>query len=387
LCGLVGETPQLFPVLWGLWTLYLTRGDCHIARDLGEQLLRLARNTQDPALLLEAHVAFGMTLVSFGELTAARAHLEQGITLYDPQQYASHAFSYGQDPGAVCLSWVALVLWLLGYPEQALKRTHEALALARELTHPLSLAYALSIATVSHQHRREGQVALERAEETISLSLEQGFAFWLAGCTVLKGWSLAEQGQAAEGLGQLYQGLIAWQATGAGLFRSYGCALLAEVHEKVGQTAEGLDVLTTALTLAENNGERWEEAELYRLKGKLTLQQQPKVQSLKSKVSEKSRVGTAHHDGTVAEAARVGRAHPTGEEEAEACFLKAIEIARRQSAKSWELRTVMSLSRLWQQQGKKKEAHEMLAEIYGWFTEGFDTKDLQEAKALLEELG
>jgi hypothetical protein len=175
LCGLIGETPQLFRVLWGLWTLYLTRGDCRIARDLGEQLLRLARNTQDPASLLEAHVAFGITLVFFGELTAARTHLEQGITLYDPQQHGSLAL-YGQDPGAAGLSWAALALWLLGYPEQALQRMREALALARELTHPPSLAYVLCQAAVFHQLRREGQVARERAEETISLALEQGFA-------------------------------------------------------------------------------------------------------------------------------------------------------------------------------------------------------------------
>jgi predicted ATPase len=234
------------------------------------------------------------------------------------------------------------------------------------------LALALTFAAVSHQLRREGQVTLERAEETMRLSLEQGFALWLAAGSGLKGWALADQGQAAEGPTQLYQGLTAWQATGAGLLRPYGCALLTEVYEKGGQTAEGLDVLTAALTLVEDSGERWEEAELYRLKGTLTLQSQTGL----GQVSDKAQAGQDQAADT----------DPQAEAEAEACFHKAIEIARRQRAKSWELRAAMSLSRLWQQRGKKKEAHELLAEIYGWFTEGFDTADLKEAKALLEEL-
>src|SRR5262249_17433377 len=184
-----------------------------------------------------------------------------------------------------------------------------------------------------------------------------------------RGWALAEQGQGEDGLTQIRQGQAARRVVGAKLGRSHSLALQAEMYGKVGQAEEGLILLTDALVV----GERHYEAELYRLKGQLTLQQ-------------KSRVGNTHHAGTVGAAETVGGAHPT-EEEAEACFLKAIEIARKQQAKSLELRAVMSLSRLWQQQGKKEEARQMLAEIYGWFTEGFDTRDLQEAKALLEELG
>ena len=172
-----------------------------------------------------------------------------------------------------------------------------------------------------------------------------------------RGWALAMQGQGKEGIAQLHQGLAAWQATGTEMQRPHFLTLLAEAYGKVGEAEQGLAALVEALAQVEQTGERWYEAELYRLRGELTLAQSS-VQSLASSVQK----------------------------EAEECFSKAIEIARRQQAKSLELRAVMSLSRLWQQQGKRDEARQMLAEIYGWFTEGFDTKDLQEAKALLEEL-
>ncbi len=369
LCQQIGETPQLFAVLWGLWVFYFVRGELETARELGEQLFSLAQGVQNPALLLEAHVALGSTLFCLGELTPALAHLEQGIALYDPQQYGSHAFLYGQDPGMVCLSWAAWTLWLLGYPDQALKRSHEALTLVQTLSHPPSLAYALGCAAVVHQLCWEGQAAQERAQAVIALSREQGFAFWVAMGTVLGGWALAEQEQREEGIAQMRQGLTAWRDTGAEMSRPYFLALLAAAYGKAGQALEGLSVLTEALAGVHKNMERFCEAELHRLKGELTLQQS-KVQSPKSKVNiPQSAIRNPHLEA-----------------EAEACFVKAIDMARCQSAKSWELRAVMSLSRLWQRQGKKKKARKLLAEIYGWFTEGFATADLQEAKALLEEL-
>ncbi len=356
LCQQVGETPQLFWVLGGLWQFYLVRAEYQTARELGEQLLSLAQSVQDPALLLAAHRALGEPLFLLGELALARAHQEQGIALYNLQQHRSLAFLYGLDPGVMCLNHAANVLWLLGYPDQALKRSHEALILAQELSHPLSLAAALYFAAGLHQFRREGQLTQERAEAAITLSIEQGFSHWMEGGTILRGWVLAEQGQGEEGIAQIRQGLAAWRATGAELARPYFLALLAEAYGKGGQTEEGLNVLAEALTVVDKTGERFYEAELYRLKGTLTLQSE--VRGPRSEV----------------------------EREAEECFWKAIEIARRQQAKSLELRATMSLARLWQQQGKKAEAHELLSEIYHWFTEGFDTKDLQEAKALLEEL-
>jgi predicted ATPase len=211
-----------------------------------------------------------------------------------------------------------------------------------------------------HQHRREGQAAQERAEAAIRLAMEQGFAFWVAWGTALRGWALADQGHAEEGVAQVRWAMGAWQDTGAETGRTYYLGLLAEAYGKAGQADKGLAALADAPALVEKTGDRRWEAEVYRLTGQLTLQQ---WSGLRSQFSVTG---------------------PQGE--AEVCFLKAIEVARRQQAKSLELRAVMSLSRLWQSQGKTKEAHKLLSEVYHWFTEGFDTKDLQEAKTLLEEL-
>jgi predicted ATPase len=361
----LGETPQLFPALWGLQTFYIVRGEFHTARELAGQLMGLAQSVQDRDLLSRAHMALGWTLYWLGELTSARTHLEQAIALYDPQQHPRLTFGTA-DPRVECLSYASWTLWHLGYPDQALKRSQEALALAEELPHPFSLAYALGFAAVCHLHRREGQLARERAEAVMTLSTEQGFPYWLALGMVVRGRIRAEQGQAKESIAQMRQRQV-----------THFPVLLAEAYGKVGQVEEGLTLLTKALAVVDKTEMRVSEAELYRLRGELTLQ---KLQI------ENSRVGIAHHDVTAAEAGTVGGAHPTGEEEAEAYFLKAIEIARRQQAKSLELRAATSLSRLWQRQGKKAEARELLAPVYQWFTEGFDTKDLQEAKALLEEL-
>jgi len=299
----------------------------------------------------------GPTLSWLGELTLGRAHLEQGIALYDPQQHLSHAFLYGgHDSGTCCQAIVARILWLLGYPDQALRRFYEALTLAQKLSHPFSLANVLFLAAPVHQLRWEGQAAQERAEALVVLCNEQGFVQFLAGGTILQGWALAEQGQYEEGIAQIRQGLAAYQATGAELWRPYFLALLVEAYRKAGQNEEGLAVVAGALTMVDRTGERWYEAELYRLKAELTLQ--TKIHGREAEVQQ----------------------------EAEECFHKAIDVARRQSAKSLELRAATSLARLWQRQGKKAEAHCLLSKVYHWFTEGFDTADLQDAKMLLDEL-
>ena len=358
----IGETPQLFPVLRGLGGFYIARAEFQTAHKLGKQCLRLAQSVQDPALLLQAHYLLGATLFCLGEIAQARKHAEQGIALYNPKQHSSHAFLYGQDPGVACLFWTAWALWYLGYPDQALKKGHEAFVLAQELSHPYSLAVVLDLLAFLHQFRREEHTAQEQAEASITLSTERGFEFFLEMGTILQGWALAGQGQREEGIEQMRQGLASWQATGAELYRSYWLALLAEAYGKAGQTEEGLTVLAEALAVVNKNSERFYEAELYRLKGELLLMQAVGAGSIPDEF-----VGDA----------------PT---EAETCFRQAIDIARCQSAKSLELRAVISLSHLLQKQGKKQEARRMLAEIYGWFTEGFDTRDLKEAKALLDEL-
>jgi class 3 adenylate cyclase/predicted ATPase len=372
LCQQVGETPQLFPVLHGLWNFYVTGGELKAAHELGEQLLSLAQSLHDPTLLLEAHRALGETCFWLGEFVLAREQTTQSLVLYDPRQRRSLVLLYAEDPGVVCQGFAAWGLWFLGYPDQALHRQREALTLAHELSHPFSLAIALGHAAVLHQLRREGHLARERAEALITLSTEQGFPFWGAIGTIQCGWARAEQGQVEEGIAQIRQGMAAFGAIGAEANQPRFLALLAEAYGKAGQVEEGLAALAEALTVVDKTGERFYEAELYRIKGTLTLEARgwrlevspssSQAPSLKSQVSQ-----------AVAQ-------------EAEGYFLKAIEIARQQQAKSLELRAVMSLSRLWQQQGKQKEAHEMLSELYGWFTEGFDTKDLQEAKALLESL-
>jgi class 3 adenylate cyclase/predicted ATPase len=353
LCQQVGETPQHFPVLWGLWRFYNNRAEYQRARALGERLLSLAQQVHDAALLLEAHHALWATLLWSGEFASARAHLEQGSALYDPQQHHAHARLYGHDPGVCGLSCAALSLWSLGYPDQTLQSMREALTLAQALAHPPSLAPALDFATMLHQSRREQQATYERAEALMALATAQGFAQHLALATIMRGWVLAAQGQGAEGTAQLRQGLAAYQATGTERRRPYYLALLAEAYGSIGQTAEGLSLLAEALATVDRTGERGWAAELHRLQGELLLAQ----------AGERQRVS-----------------------EAEACLHQALDVARRQQAKSWELRAAMSLSRLWQQQGKRAEAYELLAPIYGWFTEGFDTADLQEAKALLEAL-
>jgi predicted ATPase len=234
------------------------------------------------------------------------------------------------------------------------------------------------------QYHREGRVAHERAEAQILLASEKGFPYWSALGAVWRGWALGGQGRIEEGMTQIRQSLAAYGDTGAALSRPHFLALLAEGYAGGGQVEEGLSVVEQALAAVHETGERYYEAELYRLKGEFTLAQSS-VQSLGSSVKKSPR-SKSKVQGPKLKVDSPQSAFRNPQSEAEACFLKAIEIARKQLAKSLELRAVMSLARLWQSQSKKKEAHEMLAEIYSWFTEGLDTKDLQEAKGLLAEL-
>jgi TOMM system kinase/cyclase fusion protein len=351
LCQQVNDPAQLFPVVRGLWNRYLMRAEHQQARELGEQLLSLAHGLHDPANLVEAHRVLGTVLWNRGELPLAHQHLERGIALYEPHQHRTLAFRYGADPGVVCRFYAAVVLWSRGYPQQARRRMEESLTLAQELSHPHSLAFVLVFAAILHRLCGEVQAAYARADAATRLAEEHGIAQWFAGGTILQGWAVAAQGQAAEGITQIHQGLAAWRAAWAEVLRPLWLALLAEAYAAGDDPASGLHGLAEALVLVEVTGERWYEAELCRLRGELLLQH--------------------------------GVAPPA---EAAGCFQRALDVARRQQAKSLELRAAMSLARLWQQQGKCVDARELLAPIYGWFTEGFDTADLQEAKALLDAL-
>ncbi len=200
LCQQVGETPELVPVLFGLWRFYLVRSQLHTAREFGETLLRLAQRTDDPALAVIAHYALGSTWFWLGALPAARLHLEEGIARYTPDQRRVLAFRMGQDPGVGCRANAATTLWLLGYPEQALARLHETLALAHELSHPPSLASARCWVAFVSQFRRDVPAVHEQAEAAVALSTERGFPLWVAGGTSLRGWALAMQGQGEAGM-------------------------------------------------------------------------------------------------------------------------------------------------------------------------------------------
>ena len=298
LCQQVGETPELVPVLFGLWRFYLVRPQLHTARELGETLLRLAQHADDPALTVLAHYTLGATWFWLGALPAARQHLEEGIARYTPDQRRALVFRMGHDPGVGCRAYAAWTLWLLGYPEQALARLHEALALAHELSHPFSLAFARCWAAYVYQFRRDVPAVHEQAEAAVALSTEQGFPLWAASGTSLRGWALAMQGQGEEGMAQVRQGIAAWRATGAALLVPYLCTMLADVSAHLGHTEDGLQALAEAHTLVEQQEERWWEAEICRLRGVLLLRQPGTPQA-----------------------------------EAEAWLQRALDVARRQEAK------------------------------------------------------
>jgi predicted ATPase len=280
----------------------------------------------------------------------------------------------GQDPGSPALAYTAETLWYRGYPDRALARVRHGLSVAQALAHPFSLAESLWTVALVHQLRREGQEAQVLAEAVLTLAHEHEFSYWLGPGTFLQGWALIERAaqsgtreQREAGLVQIKEGVAAVRAMGNELFVPLYLGAVAQGYMQGGQAEEGLKVIAEALVMVEKNGERWNEAELYRIKGELVLQSGVRGPASEVTNSPESKVrGPAS--------------------EAETCFLKAIEIAQRQQAKSLELRAVMSLARLWQQQDKRTEAHKLLSDVYNWFTEGFDTKDLQEAKALLAEL-
>ncbi len=366
LCQQMGETPQLLMALQGLFTFYLGKAEFQTTRDLGEELLRRASGREKEHFLLIAHRVLASTHFYLGEFALARQHAQDGLGRYDPQRHRFLAFQYGQDVGVYCRVYAAWTLWMLGYADQALQHIEKALSLARALSHPFSLAVALNHAAYLHHFRREERAALERAEEAIALCSEQGFAFYWAMATVVRGRLLAAQPQPEEGIAQTLQGLSAWRHTGAVILVPTFLALLAESYGLAGQPEEGLTVLDEALHIAQMNGECWWQAELHRLKGEFWL----------------IKATNTGHSGN-------GPGAPSSQamaaQQAESCVRQSLDGARGQQAKALELRATMSLSRLWQQQGRRPEARQLLAPIYGWFTEGFGTADLQEAKVLLEE--
>jgi predicted ATPase len=337
--------------MWGLWHFYRGRGALQTARDLGDDLKGLAERYGDPMLLLAAHQALGHSLYNLGQLSAALTHLEQARAGLDPKLAPSPHLRYGVDPGVQCMASLGQVLWCLGYPNQALQRGREAIGSARELSHLHSLTCSMYFAIRLHLLRGETHKADELAEAALALSTKQGFTFWTALIVFMQGWSLCLQGRAAEGIARMRTGFADAEATGTKMMRPMCCALLTEAYGQVGQFEDAWRMLTGALDAVEESGHRHYEAETYRFKGELHL-----------------------------------RAADPDVEQASVCFQRALDVARHQQAKSWELRAAMSLARLWRDQGRRAEARDLLAPVYGWFTEGFDTTDLKEVKALLYEL-
>jgi DNA-binding winged helix-turn-helix (wHTH) protein/predicted ATPase/type II secretory pathway predicted ATPase ExeA len=382
LCHQVGEASQLFPVLFGLALFYSTRAQPKIALEIETRLQHLVQRHPDSLHRVEAHFVSGLISFIQGELVSAHTSWAHCLALHEPQQTSAHLLLYGHHPDVIAGVWSAFVYWLRGYPEQAVSQAQAALTLAHALAHPYSLAFALFWTAILYRGLKKVQAVRAHAEVLIPLAQSQGMASVLFG-TIIDGWALAEQGHAEEGIARIREGVAGARALGIGTGLTQCLAWLAEAYGKAGQVEEGLKAVAEALTIAQANRERFYEAELYRLKGELTLQQRT-VERRKAK-------GENHKAPRTGQKAKVPSTQDLtpsthAEAEAEACFLKAIEIARQQHAKSWELLATVSLARLWQGRGKREKARQMLAEIYNWFTEGFDTADLKEAKALLDAL-
>jgi predicted ATPase len=339
-------------VLLVLVRFNLIRGAMPAARDAARRLLTMAEAEHEPALLLWAHSASGVVAFYAGEFAAALDHFDRGIALYDPREPSpepSRALLAWQDPGVSCLAHGALALWVLGYSERAVARMGKALTLARTLARPLSGGYACHYAAALHEWRRDHDAMQAAVDGAFEQATQHGFGILVATGTAQRGWLLSELGQSEEGLARIQEGIAALREVGAEFLLPGFLTLMALAYERVRRPADGLSSVNEALALVEASGQHYWTAELHRVKGVLT------------RVAD--------------------------EKAAEASFHEAIAIARRQGARSFELRAATSLGRLWAGQGKAAEAHALLSEIYAWFTEGFDTADLIEARALLEELG
>jgi tetratricopeptide (TPR) repeat protein len=347
LCYRVGGEEQRFSVLAGLRRFYHVRGDFGTAREIGEQLLTMAKDQQDPTLLLEAYWSLSGVLFHLGEFALVQQYLDEAVAIYESQHDGSKTVRHGTIPGIHCLSWLSLTLWMRGYPDQALQRSQQARTLAHQHTSLFALDFVLISNAILHQQSREWTLTQKYLSSVDALRSTQG-ALRHQSATFLRGWVLVMQGKGDQGITVLRQWL---DGPGNGQMRPHALLLLADAYGKLDQIEAGLEVLAEGLALAEMFGTYCYESEMHRLKGDLLLKQS----------SDNST-------------------------EAESCFHQAIAIAQSQSAKAWELRAATSLARLWQSQDKRQEAYELLEPVYSWFTEGFDTADLKDAKALLDEL-
>jgi DNA-binding SARP family transcriptional activator/predicted ATPase len=347
LCERTGDIDQLAPTLWGLCGFYQVRGKNLRAYEMAEQILSLAKAGEDANLHLLAHWMLGLTLTHLGKFVEARDHLDLAVSLHDVEHQQSMTYLYGQNPGVTCLIYLAINLWILGYSDQTLERCDQAISLSEQIAHPYSQSFAQGMAALFHSLRKDLDAALKHSEQAIKISKESGFPFLLALGLIVRGWVRSFSGKSGMAVKLMRNGLEVMQKISAELGRPFYLSLLAEGHRNAGHYDEGLQIIQSALQVASDNHEHWSEADLYCLKGELLEMH--------------------------------------GEEEAEvvSAFQQAVEVARTQNAKSFELRGLVGLCRYWEKHGQPGKGQEELARVYGWFTEGFDTNDLKEAGNLL----
>jgi len=348
LCQQIGSAEQFSQAIFSLADLSRAQGELQRSLDLGQQMLDIAQHTQNPRHVVLAHAALGETYTFRGQLNQAHTHLERALAACNPRQLRALTALTGPSLDVVCLTWDAWALWALGYPEQALAQGENAVARARRLDHSFSLGFALALGDAClHVLCRDFGVAQEHIAELVQLSLDHDLASTQPWVVILQGWKQAMEGRSERGIARMREGLALWQGMGAVTGRAFQLLMLVEAYRRENLVEEALCVVDEGLALIERIGEGYLEAELHRLKGELLLAQ------------------------------RGGKAR------AEACFRRAIDVARRQQAKSWELRAAVSLSR-WRRRGRRDETRELLSDLYHWFGEGFNTPDLQETRTLLE---
>jgi predicted ATPase len=349
----LGEPPEdpllLFSVLFGEWGVNRIAFNGDAMRQLSAQFLALAAKQRLTVPMMNGHRAVGISLVLTGDISEGRKHLDQAIALYTPAEHSPLATRFGTDIGTSILSYRSIALWLLGYPEAALADTDRALNAARRLGQAVSLMFAIHHVSLTHLQVGNYAAAQADADELLALSGDKDASFWRSLAIVMRGCLLTLKGDNFHGIQTITQGIAALRSTGATAFLPLYLPFLATAHKRLNQFDEAWHVIDEAMTMVKTSKESWGEAEVYRVTGEIAL----------------------------------AWAKP---DKAQAYFDRALAVARQQRAKSWELRAAMSLARLWRDQGKVSEARELLAPVYGWFTEGFDTRDLKEAKALLEEL-
>ena len=345
LCRDAGDAEDQFAALWGLWRHKRTVIEFQTARELADQLSGLAQRQSDPALILQAHHAQWTTRFYFGEFAECREHADQGIAVYDARKHHTQTFRFGGHDPCVCGQSVAAVsLCILGYPDQGIALFEDGLSLAHELHHPQTLAATLEQGVNVHQLRREGRLARELGEASVEIAGEHGLAQQFATSEFIDGWATVEAGDPEAGIATVRRGLASRVASGRDHEEPQVLAYLVEMLVEAARPEEGMTVLAEAFAGSSDKGMIYWDAELHRLRGALLLLSNG------------------------------------NEPEAEVCFKQAIEIALGQSAKLFELRAATSLARLWQGEGKRSEARDLLAPVYDWFTEGFDTADLKEQR-------